>query len=150
MKVTKQRIVARLILENNGHVLLLRRPKWKGGNYSLVGGHVERNESIMEAIKRETFEETGVKIKRKNLELIHVAHRKKEQQYVLYIFFLTKKWKGKIVNQEPHKCKSLDWFRIDNLPNDISPTTYTALKCFQAGIYYSDDDRSVAKTIEIK
>ena len=140
MKITKQRIVARLILEKDGHILLLKRPKWKGGNYSLIGGHVEKNESIMEAIKRETYEEAGIRVKRKNLELVHIAHRNKQNQYVLYVFFRTQKWKGILANQEPHKCEGLEWFDLDNLPNaDISPTTFMALECLQMGLYYSDD-----------
>lgn len=140
MKITKQRIVTRLILEDHGKILLLKRPKWKGGNYSLIGGHVERNESILEALKRETYEEAGIKVKRKHLELVHVAHRNKQTEFVLYVFFLAKKWKGQIVNREPHKCESLDWFDLLKIPSDLSPTTYTALQCFKTGIYYSDDN----------
>jgi len=140
MKITKQRIVTRLILEKNRKILLLKRPRNKGGNYSLVGGHVEQQESILQALKRETFEEAGIIVKRKHLELVHVAHRNKTPDYVLYIFFLAKKWKGEIINREPGKCESLDWFQVDHLPKNLSPTTHTALKSFQAGNYYSDID----------
>ncbi|RMG17446.1 MAG: NUDIX hydrolase [Bacteroidetes bacterium] len=139
MKGSKQRIVVRLILEQKNKVLLLRRPKSKGGNYSLVGGHVEDYESLMQALKRETYEEAGIVIKRKHLRLVHLAHRQKGYQSVLYVFFACSKWKGKIVNQEPSKCLALEWFALDRLPRKVSPTTLTALHAYRLGEYYSDD-----------
>lgn len=43
-------------------VLLIQknRPAWQKGKYNGVGGHVEKNESYMEAIKREVLEETSL------------------------------------------------------------------------------------------
>jgi len=35
---------ARLILQNHGRLLLLKQTKPNGGNYSLVGGTIERKE----------------------------------------------------------------------------------------------------------
>lgn len=137
MKITKQRIVTRLILEKKGKVLLLKRTKSKGGNYSMLGGHVEDDETVIEAMIRETEEEGNIRLKRKHLEIAHVAHRKKGSEHVLYVFFSAQKWKGAVKNMEPDKCESLDWFRLDKLPSDVSPTTRTALAAYKEGTFFS-------------
>lgn len=138
MRPRNQLIIARLILEKDDLVLLLKRPKFKGGNYSLVGGLVEVTESVRQALIRETHEEIGVKIKKKDLEMVHVAHRRKDGFSVLHIFFKTQVWKGDIVNREPNKCTKLKWFQRDELPTNIAPTAETALKSYRSGLSYSE------------
>lgn len=138
MRSRNQLIIARLILEKDGSVLLLKRPKYKGGNYSLVGGLVEVAESVRQALIRETHEEIGVKIRKKNLEMVHVAHRRKDGFSVLHIFFKTQTWEGEIVNREPKKCKKLKWFPLAELPKDMAPAAFSALQCYQTDIAYSE------------
>ncbi len=57
------------IIEYNGsdakkekEVLLVKTHKW-GGKYSIIGGKVRRNERLEDALKREIFEESGLKSK---------------------------------------------------------------------------------------
>ena len=50
-----------LILHRNS-VLMGRSPQWPEGMYSLLAGFVEPGESIEAAVRRETFEETGVRV----------------------------------------------------------------------------------------
>ena len=67
-----QRIVATHILfVNEGKVLLSVRANtgYRDGWYSVVGGHVEDNEYLIDATIREAEEEVGVKIKEKDLKL---------------------------------------------------------------------------------
>jgi 8-oxo-dGTP pyrophosphatase MutT (NUDIX family) len=42
------------------HLIRKNRPKWQAGRYNGIGGHVEDNETIAEAMKREFLEETGL------------------------------------------------------------------------------------------
>lgn len=54
---------ASLILSNDGHILLTRRPKHLRlfpGIWVPPGGHVEKGESLLEACVRELKEETGI------------------------------------------------------------------------------------------
>ncbi len=138
MRPRNQLIIARLILEKDDLVLLLKRPKFKGGNYSLVGGLVEVTESVRQALIRETYEEIGIKIRKKDLEMVHVAHRRKDGFSVLHIFFRTSTWLGEIVNREPEKCTKLKWFHKDALPLNIAPTAEAALTAYQSGLSYSE------------
>jgi len=54
-------VVGVLVINPKGEILLVKSHKWKN-KYSLIGGHIEIGETIEDAIKRETREETGLKI----------------------------------------------------------------------------------------
>jgi dihydroneopterin aldolase len=54
--------VGGLIVASDGDVLLVRSEKWKS-LYSIPGGKVEQGETREEALAREVWEETGLKIK---------------------------------------------------------------------------------------
>ncbi|PRY23111.1 NAD+ diphosphatase [Aliiruegeria haliotis] len=54
-------VVIMLVTHGNS-VLLGRSPGWPDGMYSLLAGFVEPGETIEAAVRRETFEETGVRI----------------------------------------------------------------------------------------
>lgn len=55
-------IVSGAIIQKDGKILLTKSPKWSN-KWTLPGGHLEPGESILEGAKRETEEETGLKLK---------------------------------------------------------------------------------------
>ncbi|PLX15328.1 MAG: hypothetical protein C0601_13185 [Candidatus Muiribacterium halophilum] len=61
-------------IEKDSKVLMLYRNKKKNdmheGLWVAPGGHIEKNESPVEALKREIFEETGLKIKDHSLKIL--------------------------------------------------------------------------------
>ena len=46
-----------VVLNSNGEVLVVNQ---RGTSWSLPKGHIEQNEEIVEAAKRETYEESGI------------------------------------------------------------------------------------------
>lgn len=58
------RYVAGFLFDTEGNVVLVKknRPKWQAGRLNGVGGHVEPGETALEAIKREFWEEAGVRV----------------------------------------------------------------------------------------
>lgn len=54
--------VGAFIVSPVGEVLLVVSPKWNY-LYSIPGGHVEKGESVFEAVVRESSEEVGIKVK---------------------------------------------------------------------------------------
>ncbi|MEM6465526.1 MAG: NAD(+) diphosphatase, partial [Pseudomonadota bacterium] len=54
-------VVIMLIVSGNS-VLMGRSPGWPEGMYSLLAGFMEPGETIEAAVRRETFEETGIKV----------------------------------------------------------------------------------------
>lgn len=109
-----------LILKNENKVLLSLRGNtgYKDGYWGLVSGHVEKNESAKQAIIRESYEEAAITLDPKNLKFVTIMHRKSERENI-DIFFETNKWKGKIINKEPHKIEKLKFFPINSMPSNL-------------------------------
>jgi 8-oxo-dGTP diphosphatase len=128
-----------LVLFKENEVLLLRRYNtgYEDGNYSLVGGHLDDNESYRDAIIREAKEEAGIDLKSEDIEALHVLHRNQEGNRI-DIFFTGSKWIGEPKTMEPEKCDDVSWFPIDDLPTNIIPFIKQALEKIQEKTVYSD------------
>jgi 8-oxo-dGTP diphosphatase len=44
------------------------------------------------------------------------------------LFFGAARWRGEIKNLEPDKCRDLEWFSLDELPEAMVPYARTALE----------------------
>jgi 8-oxo-dGTP pyrophosphatase MutT (NUDIX family) len=124
-----------LILVKDGKVLLGRRTKgsnWYDGYYDLPAGHLEKDESTTSAVRREAKEEIGVDINPHDINFVCLFHRYyPEDQRVYYnIFFEVSNWEGKPGIMEPDKCDDLQWFDLDNLPENLTPSTKDGLKAY--------------------
>jgi ADP-ribose pyrophosphatase YjhB (NUDIX family) len=121
--------LVRGVFIREGQVLLLKRPKNKGGGYNLVGGHVERGESPLQALRREIQEEIGVGIDTEHLELMRLVYReKKEASPKLHLVYWVHEWEGEPVNREPSKCLDIAWFPLDQLPHDLATVAGLVLR----------------------
>ena len=128
-----------LVLQREGQTLLLKRfnTGFEDGNYSVVAGHVDGNESARAALCREAMEEAGLHILPEDLALCHVIHRKSEEER-LSLFFTTNRWQGEPSNMEPHKCSELRWFPTDALPDNVVGYVRHALQQVAGGHIYSE------------
>lgn len=131
-----------LLPEKEGEILLLRRLNtgFEDGNYSLVSGHVNDEESVRYAMIREAKEEAGIDIQPEDLELVHVMHRNKlnGNEARVDFFFKCKNWQGEITNMEPEKCDDLSWFPLNDLPVNIIQYIKIALEHIGKGELYSE------------
>lgn len=128
-----------LFLIRNNKILLLRRYNtgYEDGNYSVIAGHLDGNETFREAMIREAKEEADIDIKPECLEVVHVMHRKSEDERIDF-FFVAKKWEGEPKNMEPHRCDDLRWFELNNLPENVIPYVKQAIRCFLDSVFYSE------------
>ncbi|HRW58425.1 MAG TPA: NUDIX domain-containing protein [Chlamydiales bacterium] len=134
---------AYLILFKENKTLLLKRKNtgYQDGNYSLIAGHVEPNESFTESMIREAKEEAGITLSSKDLQVVHLMHRKSSSpsnNQRIDLFFLANNWQGEITNIEPHKCEELAWFDLNDLPSNIIPYVNEALHHVIHQKFYSE------------
>ena len=131
-----------LFLIKDNQVLLLRRFKtgYEDGNYSVPAGHVEEGEGAIESMMRETREEIGLSIRKKDLVVSHVMHRQRldEGNERIDFFFTLKNWQGEPKICEVDKCDELKWFDMDNLPPNIIPYVKKALESVRNNQLYSE------------
>jgi len=118
MKCFSRRIVSGLVIKDHQVLLGLRKNTKDFANYwSVPVGHVEKNESEQQALKREMEEEIGIEIT--SIEKLRV--KTDDNQLITNSFYWIKEWHGKIDNKEPDLCEPLEWFSIDNLPTPLTP-----------------------------
>jgi len=151
----KMRVAVHLILKNNNKVLLLRRYNtgYEDGNYSVVAGHVDGNETIISAmkreakeeacididekdLKREALEEAGININEEDLKIVEVIHRKADDESIDY-FLYCEKYTGNIIIGEPNKCDELKFYEIDKLPKNTIPYIKQAIENHKNGVEFS-------------
>lgn len=99
---------------------------YEDGKYSVVAGHVESGESIIDAGIREAKEEVGVTITPYHFRIVGSMHRKSDDERIDY-FAVVEHWTGEIKNCEKNKCGGLDWYPISELPHNVIPYIKTAL-----------------------
>ncbi|MEO1257677.1 MAG: NUDIX domain-containing protein [Bacteroidota bacterium] len=129
----------RLILYNRGRILLLRQKKIQGGNYTLVGGTIEKTEFAKESLIREAEEEAGLILKAEDLQLAHVLHKRPKVKKVrITLYFKASNWAGKLKTGEPNKFRGVAWFQLDNLPDNLSTTVRHVLEQYRSGHLYSE------------
>jgi ADP-ribose pyrophosphatase YjhB (NUDIX family) len=129
-----------LFLFKQEKVLLLRRFQtgFEDGNYSVPAGHIDQGESAKSAMVREAEEETGIKIDKKELQMIHVMHRLGNDHERIDFFMTAEKWLGEPEICEKDKCDKLIWAEVDQLPENMVPYILSALKAVKAGRFYSE------------
>ncbi|MTJ55878.1 NUDIX domain-containing protein [Anabaena sp. UHCC 0253] len=129
-----------LILIKDNKILLLRRfnTGFGDGNYSVVAGHLQGNETFLESIIREAFEEARIKLNINDLKVAHVMHRKDVEEERIDFYIITQKWEGEPINAEPDKCDDLKWFDIDCLPNNTLEYIRYAIENIKKQIFYSE------------
>ena len=129
---------ARLILYDRGRILLLKQTRSNGGNYTLVGGTVENDEFARESLIRETREEANIQIAKEDLTLVHVLNKRSKTGQRLNLYFKASKYRGIVQNLEDHKFKSVQWFPINKLPDNVTATVRQALTAYRTGKLYSE------------
>lgn len=133
------RVAVHLILEHNNEFLLLRRYNtgYEDGNYSVIAGHLNGNETIKEAMIREALEEANITIDDKHLKIVGVMHRKDGDESIDYYLY-TNKFSGNVRIMEPNKCDDLAFYKLDNLPDNIIPYIKTALYNYKNNTIFSE------------
>src|SRR3954464_7137118 len=102
------------VITDGSKVLMVKEGKeWNYGLWNFPGGHLEKNESVLEGMYREVKEETSVEV---NIGyLINILVTKGETTYINFVFHADYK-AGEAVPQEGEilECR---WIEINDLLN---------------------------------
>jgi 8-oxo-dGTP diphosphatase len=127
-----------LFLWRDGQVLLSRRfnTGYEDGNYSVVAGHLDGDETVVAAAVREAEEEAGIIIAPEDVEVVGVMHRRIGPDERIDFFVSVARWTGTITNREPDRCDDLRWSSPDALPENTIPYIRQALENFEQGVWF--------------
>lgn len=122
-----------VIINTQDQTVLLgeRRNSYKAGYYGLPGGRIELSESLVEAVKRELLEETGIVVTTSDLEYLGVVRELQETYNFIHFAFVIKNLKSTPVNREPDKCNGWEWMSIKHLPEKILRGHQAALEMYR-------------------
>lgn len=112
-----------LLIFNDKHQVLLglRKSPHGQGTWCPPGGHMEYGETFEEGASREAFEETGLVIAPKNVEVVDVTNDffKESGKHYVTIMMKTENYSGAPQLREPDKCEKWQWFELNNLPSNL-------------------------------
>lgn len=130
-----------LVLRKESQVLLIRRANTgcDDGMYGCAGGGVDGNEPITQALIREASEELGIKLRKEDLKVLHIVHKKNVKGQEMIGFFIeASSWEGQPCNMEPHKCDDVAWFDLAKLPENCQPTFKHVVNMMDKKVFFSE------------
>ena len=116
-----------LLLIKDGKILLQRRNNPNKHGYGMLGmpaGHLEANESVYDAFKREMKEELNIDVV--SSEIVQVMNLNGDTD-VYDAYFFTCEYTGEITNMEAENAKSLEWVDINSDIEKLMPYQKYAL-----------------------
>lgn len=109
-----------IILDKSGKVLFIKRRG--NGKWALPAGAIELNESIIECLKREVREETGLEVINATLIAMYtgkeysVRNRFGDEYQGFELLFRVDEWTG-IILQETDETTNMGFFPLNALPS---------------------------------
>ena len=134
-----------MICDGNGNVLVQNKtnhPTWHGWNFP--GGHVEKGESFTDAVIREVYEETGLKIY--SPQLCGIKDWYENQCRYVVLFYKATQFDGNMLSSSEGEVW---WEDVENLPNlNLSIDMNDMLRVFiednlSEFFYYQKDNKWV-------
>lgn len=133
MSRCEKAIVTVLCMVYDGNKILLQdrvKKDWRG--LTFPGGHVEKEESFIQAIIREIYEETGLTIREPNLCGVKQFQTDEDERYIV-LLFKTDKFEGTLISSDEGKMSWIDRNSLNDytLVNDFMEL----LKVFDSDCY---------------
>jgi 8-oxo-dGTP diphosphatase len=116
-KASLRHVAVDILIINNNKILLVKRALRliEGGKYGLIGGYLDRDETIIEGAIREVKEETGYNIN--IIGLLRIKNKPdrdgEDRQIISFVFVAEALDK---VGEADDESTEVTWFDLNNLP----------------------------------
>jgi 8-oxo-dGTP pyrophosphatase MutT (NUDIX family) len=126
--------VRALVFNNHGKLLLEKQAHF--GSWALPHGCVDVGESVLDALKREVWEETGVTIIEAEVFGLYtdpkysVTYPNGDQVQTFTVAFVVKQWTGPLV-ADGDEVEELGFFDLSRLPEPIYPIHMDTIRDYQ-------------------
>ncbi|MCX5328383.1 MULTISPECIES: NUDIX domain-containing protein [unclassified Streptomyces] len=131
-----------LLQRDDGRILAVRhndRSSTSPDQVTVIGGKLEHGEFLDEGAARELYEETGVLVPVRDVEVCQTVHyRGPDGVRVIGVVFTAEWWVGERRNAEQDKHTGVLWIDTGNPPGDCHPYTREVLANFAAGRQYGN------------
>ena len=124
--------VGAFIVNGKNEFLMLLRAKdskVEPGTWMIPGGKVDFDETMEDTVKREIKEEIGVVLE--VVEPIKTNDHILPDQHWVTTTFLCKIKSGEPKILEPHKHDDIKWFKMDEMPENLSVASTNSLKAYK-------------------
>lgn len=128
-----------LVLKDN-KILLGKRNERNvlgGDSWTCPGGKLEFGENIVDAVKRETEEETGMKVN--EIKLASVSNDIAYGNHFVTLGFICDNFEGQPKIMEPNKITEWRWFSIKELPKPLFLPSEKLINNYIEGKIYKGD-----------
>lgn len=127
-----------VLLIRSGRVVLVRRANtgFCDGMWCPPTGRLRALESLVLRAVREVTEVLAVRVCADALRFAHVTHYRSDSDRLVFVF-TAEAWQGEPMNAEPHEHESMEWFALDQLPEDTLPVTVAAVDHYRQGRPFS-------------
>ncbi len=116
-KASLRHVVVDSLLIKDGKILLVKRARHltNAGKFALVGGYIQRDETLEKGALREIMEETGYKAKIKYLLRVKDSPQrpKEDRQNISFVYVVTVLERTGTKDNESSEIK---WFNLNKLP----------------------------------
>ncbi|MDY7088153.1 MAG: NUDIX domain-containing protein [Actinomycetota bacterium] len=115
--------VGAMVFDDDGRVFLARRgpaARNERGLWEFPGGMVDFGETMAEAVEREFIEEYGMTVEVTGLIGVSDHILREEGQHWISPSFTARHVAGTPEIKEPAKCTEIGWFRLGELPEQLT------------------------------
>ncbi|PIE75222.1 MAG: hypothetical protein CSA18_01135 [Deltaproteobacteria bacterium] len=118
MKPATPLLAVDAVIFDKKRILLIKRKNYPHG-YALPGGFVDIGENVENAVRREVYEETGIKIKNEILIGVYSEPDRDPRGHCVSIAFFCIPENKKIIPRGGDDALEAAFFPIDSLPENI-------------------------------
>ena len=128
-----------LVIHDSKILMFKRKNKFDAGMYSVPGGCLEDNETIVAAAVRELKEEVNLIVKEEDCAVVSMLHRIAPLNWnAVELIVLVRKFSGEPKIMEAEKSENLQWFELNNLPENISRYARKGIENYLSGERFSE------------